>query len=165
MSKSDKSDFDRGEGALPAAPSAIHCICIPPERVAIVWPHVSHLIASAMRRGRISDFADVERAVLSGAHLLWLAADTRAIHADAVSALSVVNGERFCTIVACGGRGRALWLSLIAVLEDFARAEGCRAIRILGRRGWARLLPDYVTTRILLEKPVQPQPVQQKEIA
>jgi hypothetical protein len=28
-----------------------------------------------MRRGRISDFADIERAVLTGTQLLWLAAD------------------------------------------------------------------------------------------
>jgi len=133
-----------------------------------IWPHVSHLIESAMRRGRLSDFADVERAVLSGAHLLWLAAALTpspacgggqgggAIYAAAVTALTSISGERVCTIVACGGRERARWLHLIATLEDYGRAEGCRAIRILGRRGWARLLPDYTTTRILLEKPVQP---------
>ena len=109
-----------------------------------------------MRKGGVSDFADVERAVLSGAHLLWLAADATTIYAAAVTALATVNGERHCTIVACGGRARERWLPLIATLEAFARAEGCRAIRILGRRGWARLLPDYTTTRILLEKPVQP---------
>jgi len=113
-----------------------------------------------MHRGRVSDFAEIEHAVLSGVHLLWLAADTRTIHAAAVTALSIVNGERLCTIVACGGRARQRWLPLIATLEAFARHEGCRAIRILGRRGWARCLPDYTTTRILLEKPLQ-----QKEIA
>ena len=109
-----------------------------------------------MRRGRLSDFAAVERAVLAGAQLLWLAADTRTIYAAAVTSLDVVNGEKLCTIVACGGRARALWLPLIAVLEDFARAEGCRAIRILGRRGWARALPDYRITRIVLEKQLKP---------
>jgi hypothetical protein len=123
-----------------------------------------------MRRGRLSDFADVERAVLSGTHLLWLVAPSHpspasgggeggGIYAAAVTALATVNHERLCTIVACGGRARARWLPLIATLEAFARAEGCRAIRILGRRGWARLLPDYATTRVLLEKHLQ------KEIA
>jgi hypothetical protein len=105
-----------------------------------------------MRKGRISEFADVERAVLDGAQLLWVAADRQAIWAAAVTQLSHANGEKFCTIVACGGRERARWLPLKAALETFAEAEGCAAIRIHGRRGWARELPDYRLTRILLEK-------------
>ncbi len=143
-------------GTAPAARNSqqdpIHCICIDPAHVARVWPLVSHLIRAAMHKGRISEFADVERAVLEGAQLLWVAADTRAIWAAAVTQLTHANGERFCTIVACGGRERARWLPLKAELEAFAKAEGCAAIRIHGRRGWAREFPDYRLTRILLEK-------------
>jgi hypothetical protein len=131
---------------------AIQCICIDPDYVSRVWPLVSHLIRAAMRKGRISEFADVETAVLAGAQLLWVAADRQAIWATAVTQLSHANGEKFCTIVACGGRERARWLPLKAELEAFAKAEGCTAIRIHGRRGWAREFPDYRLTRILLEK-------------
>jgi hypothetical protein len=131
---------------------AIQCICIDPAHVERVWPLVSHLISAAMRKGRISVFADVERAVLGGTQLLWVAADRQAIWAAAVTALGRHNGEKFCTIVACGGRERARWLPLKAELEAFAKAEGCAAIRIHGRRGWAREFPDYRLTRILLEK-------------
>jgi hypothetical protein len=136
----------------PAEPDAIQCICIDPAHVERVWPLVSHLIRAAMRKGRISEFADVERAVLDGAQLLWVAADRQAIWAAAVTQLARANGEKLCTIVACGGRERARWLPLKAELERFAKAEGCAAIRIHGRRGWARELPDYRLTRILLEK-------------
>jgi hypothetical protein len=131
---------------------AIQCICIDPAHVARVWPLVAHLIRAAMRKGRISEFADVEAAVLAGTELLWVAADRQAIWAAAVTQLGRANGEKFCTIVACGGRERARWLPLKAELEKFARAEGCAAIRIHGRRGWAREFPDYRLTRILLEK-------------
>ena len=135
-----------------AEQDAIQCICIDPAHVHRVWPLVSHLIRAAMRKGRISEFADVERAVLDGAQLLWVAVDRQAIWAAAVTQLSRANGEKFCTIVACGGRERARWLPLKAELETFAKAEGCAAIRIHGRRGWAREFPDYRLTRILLEK-------------
>jgi len=135
-----------------AEPDPIHCICIDPAHVERVWPLVSHLIRAAMRKGRISEFADVERAVLDGLQLLWVAADARAIWAAAVTQLTYANGEKLCTIVACGGRERARWLPLKAELESFAKAEGCAAIRIHGRRGWAREFPDYRLTRILLEK-------------
>jgi hypothetical protein len=117
-----------------------------------VWPLVAHLIRAAMRKGRISDFADVERAVLAGTQLLWVAADSAAIWAAATTELTHANGEKLCTIVACGGRHRARWLPLKKELEKFAQAEGCAAIRIHGRRGWAREFPDYRLTRILLEK-------------
>jgi hypothetical protein len=135
-----------------AAQDPIQCICIDPAHVSRVWPLVAHLIRAAMRKGRISEFADVEAAVLAGTQLLWVAADRRAIWAAAVTQLSRANGEKFCTIVACGGRERARWLPLKAELEKFAKAEGCTAIRIHGRRGWAREFPDYRLTRILLEK-------------
>ena len=127
-------------------------ICIDPQYVDRVWPLVAHHIRAAMRKGRISEFADVERGVRAGTLLLWVAADSRAIWAAAVTQLTRANGERFCTIVACGGRERARWLPLKSELEAFARAEGCRALRIYGRRGWARQFPDYKLTRILLEK-------------
>jgi hypothetical protein len=44
------------------------------------------------------------------------------------------------------------WLRLLEGIEDFARAEGCEATRIIGRRGWARVLTSYQTKRIVLEK-------------
>ena len=41
-----------------------------------------------------------------------------------------------------------LWLHLLDGIEAFARAEGCDAMRIIGRKGWARVLKDYrVNTR------------------
>src|ERR1700730_223577 len=143
-----------GPSPMSASDDPIHCIGIDPAHVHRVWPLVSHLIRAAMRKGRISEFADVERGVLEGAMLLWVAASRQAIWAAAVTQLTRPNGEKFCTIVACGGRERARWLPLKAELEAFAKAEGCAAIRIHGRRGWARELPDYRLTRILLEKEI-----------
>jgi hypothetical protein len=140
------------DGVCP--PSSVLCrlICVGPSRVAALWPFARSLIASAMRRGGISDFSAVERDVLGGSALLWLAWDGEEIAAAAVTELAVVHGRKICTIVACGGRARSRWLHLIADLETFARREGCRATRICGRRGWSRVLPDYHATRVILEK-------------
>jgi hypothetical protein len=44
------------------------------------------------------------------------------------------------------------WIGLIEKIEEFARAEGCSATRIMGRKGWARVLASYRTKRIVLEK-------------
>jgi hypothetical protein len=127
-------------------------LCIDPARVHHVWPLVAHLVRAAMRKGRLSEFDDVERGVRGGRMLLWVAADPRAIWAAAVTELHVVNGEKFCTIVACGGHDRGQWLHLLDGLESHAKAEGCAAMRVYGRRGWGKLLKDYRVTRLLLEK-------------
>ena len=126
--------------------------CVDPAHVEKIWPHVAHLVRRAMERGGMGRFADIERDVLGANAYLWVALEQGAVLAAAVTQVTQENGRRLCTIVACGGRERARWLALKSALEDFARAEGCRAIRILGRSGWARLLPDYSTTRILLQK-------------
>jgi hypothetical protein len=48
--------------------------------------------------------------------------------------------------------GMTAWLPLLAGIETYARAAGCACVRIMGRKGWARALPTYRTTRIVLEK-------------
>jgi hypothetical protein len=108
-----------------------------------------------MRRGGIAAFAPVEQAVLSGRALLWLATDGATIHAAAVTELAASEWRKVCVIVACGGHDRARWLHLIGGIEEFARAEGCAAVRILGRKGWARVLPEYRMHRIVLERDVR----------
>ena len=131
-------------------------ICVDPAQVHEFWPHVAALIKAAMEKGRLSSFADVEHAVRNGNALLWLAWNGETVKAAAVTELAVANGEKFCTIVACGGHDRAQWLPLLAGLETYGRAQGCAAMRIYGRRGWLKLLPEYRTTRVLLEKELAP---------
>jgi hypothetical protein len=126
--------------------------CVDPARVSQIWPHVHRLIWEAMRRGGVSSFAPVEASVLAGRALLWLATEGATIHAAAVTELQQTEWRKVCVLVACGGRDRARWLPLIAEIEGFARAEGCTAMRIVGRKGWERALANYRTKRIVLEK-------------
>ena len=137
-------------------------ICIDPAQAHEFWPHAAALIKAAMEKGRLSSYADVEHAVRNGNALLWLAWNGEKIKAAAVTELGIANGEKFCTIVACGGHERAQWLPLIAGLEAYGRTQGCAAMRIYGRRGWRKLLPDYRTTRVLLEKELMPRSVRSR---
>jgi hypothetical protein len=140
-------------------------VCVPPDRVAAAWPHVRALIPAAMKRGGLSSFRPVEASVLAGDALLWLAWDPGAarITAAAVTELHATEWRRVCVIVACGGAsgrlrassramGMRAWLPLLEGIEAYARATGCAAVRIMGRKGWIRLLGDYRVKRIVLEK-------------
>jgi hypothetical protein len=127
-------------------------VCIDPAVVRLFWPHARDLIAHAIARGGIGRFADVERDVLSGDALLWLAWDGQAIAAAAVTQLVSTDSSKVCVIVACAGRQMRRWLPLIATIEGYARAEGCALVRIFGRVGWARVLPRYRMSRVILER-------------
>jgi len=183
------------------ATTTCEAMCIPPDTVALVWPHVRGLIHAAIERGGLSSFRPIEDRVLSGDALLWLAVaregaacedgrkrpdarerpdgDAARVQAAAVTELHRTEWRKVCVIVACGapsGRLRASgfshpssraaasrtavsrtvdmrrWIGLIEKIEEFARAEGCSATRIMGRKGWARVLTSYQTKRLVLEK-------------
>lgn len=128
-------------------------ICVPPDMVTQIWTHVSGLVYVALKKGGISAFAPIEAAVLSGEMLLWVATeDAQSIKAAAVTCIEQTEWRRVCCIVACGGRGMDNWLPLIGGLEDYAKGEDCRAMRIIGREGWQKALPDYQRKRVILEK-------------
>ena len=136
-------------------------MCVPPDKVALVWPHVRGLIFAAMKRGDLSSFGPVEDSVLRGDALLWLAltyeaGDDVRIDAAAVTELHQTEWRKVCVVVACGAPSwvsdMRRWIRLLEGIEDFARAESCEATRIIGRRGWARVLPSYQAKRIVLEK-------------
>jgi hypothetical protein len=127
-------------------------ICVDPARVREFWPYTSPLIRRAIERGGLSRFEDVERDVLAGASLLWLAWDGRAVAAAAVTQLAATDTGKVCILVACGGTRMRRWLPLLAVIETYARSETCALVRILGRKGWMRVLPQYRAQRVVLEK-------------
>ena len=133
----------------------MHCICVDPARVHLVWPLVKHLIHAAMNKGGGCDFAEMETSVLRGEKLLWVAADEAVIWAAVVTGLHVQQDHKFCMIWAAGGRDRPRWHDMMkSAIEKFAKDEGCKTIRISGRRGWAREFPDYKLISILLEKAI-----------
>lgn len=127
-------------------------VCVPPDRVKEIWPHVLHLIAKAMERGRMGRFEDVQTDVLGGNAFLWLAIENGSVLASAVTKVTNEPGERLCTIVACGGYAFERWGRLIEGLEKYARAENCVAVEICGRPGWSRALKGYRTTKVIIRK-------------
>lgn len=130
-------------------PSTAELICVDPKRVHEFWPHARDMILSAVRRTELSDPQDLEYDILNGDQLLWLAIDG-ALKAAASTHLA----NNVCTITACGGAGMQQWLPLFAQIEKYAKDEGCRCVRIFGRRGWLRVLEGYKTKHVIMERPV-----------
>lgn len=129
----------------------VDLVCVDPARINEVWPHASGLIKAAIDRTGLSNFADIERDVLSGAQLLWLAWGGT-IEAAATTKLVQIGQHKICILVACSGQQRERWLPLFEKIEKYAKDEGCACMRIYGRKGWKRALSGYRVNHVILEK-------------
>lgn len=126
---------------------SVDLLCVNPADTGKVWPLARDLIKAAIERTDLSDFADIEKDVLAGDQLLWLAISDR-VEAAATTHLS----RGVCTLTACSGHQRERWLPLFVTIEKYAKAEGCKAMRIYGRPGWERVLDGYRREYVILEK-------------
>jgi len=126
---------------------SVDLVCVNPADVKKVWPLARDLICAAIERTNLSDFADIERDVLAGDQLLWLAISDR-VEAAATTHLS----RNVCTLTACSGHQRERWLPLFARIEKYAKDEGCHTMRLYGRKGWERVLDGYSVEHVILEK-------------
>ncbi|UQD85544.1 hypothetical protein [Bradyrhizobium phage ppBeUSDA76-2] len=122
-------------------------MCVDPARVHEFWPFASGLIKTAIERTGLSAFEDIEKQVLAGEQLLWLAWSEQ-IEAAATTHLS----RGVCTLTACSGHQRERWLPLFATIEKYAKDEGCSTLRLYGRKGWERVLDGYRVEHVILEK-------------
>lgn len=127
-------------------------LCIDPEYMHEIWPSVAPLLKQAIAKTGLSAFATIERDILDGASLLWVAWNGSAIEAAASTSLQQTEAGKVCVITACAGAGVTRWLSLIHGIEAYAVAEGCHCVRIFGRKGWGRILEGYEQTYAIIDK-------------
>ena len=126
--------------------NATIAVCVDPKDVGKVWTRVDHIIRDAVERVGESNFDDVVDDVLHGVSLLWLVWDGRNIVGAGITELA---GD-VCTLLAFGGRLDDL--HLLETIENYARDERCVKLRIMGRKGWTRVLRDYRECYVALEK-------------
>jgi hypothetical protein len=137
-------------------PSSVRLVCVDPEWVDEIWPHVAPLLRSAIARTGLSAFRDIECDILCGDALLWIASNGEgaapAIEAAASTSLQQTDVGKVCVITACAGTKMTRWLPLIAGIEAYARDEGCKRVRIYGRRGWLHVLDGYREKYVITDK-------------
>ena len=126
----------------------VRAICVDPDEIDKYWPSVSALIESAL--SGFPTLEKIETDLSYGLNLLWLAVEGEETRGVAVTGLV---GDA-CEIIAAAGTHVDTWLHLITDIERYARAEECSRVRIIGRKGWLRMLPEYKQTNIILERPL-----------
>jgi hypothetical protein len=125
---------------------------IDPADVQGFWPQVEPLLKSAIDRTGLSEWRAIADDILYGHGVLWICRDGERILCAGATSLQKTDSGLVCVITACGGSDMRRWLPLLAKIEAYAMAEGCRCVRIFGRRGWSRVLAGYVVPSVVLEK-------------
>jgi hypothetical protein len=133
-----------------SALASLHCI--PRQLAREIWPMVKEQLFAAVTRTDLSHTIDIERDVLDGDGVLWLACDGQTIEAAAVTLLARTDRHLVCLITALGGSNMAKWLPLLSEIEGWARAEGAALVRFMGRPGWGRILENYRVSNVVLER-------------
>ena len=126
-------------------------VCVNPKDVHQIWPQAKELIRAAIERTDLSDFRDVEYDVLAGDQLLWLVISNH-IEAAVTTHLIKTRDRPVLVITACSGSHRERWLPLLSRIENYARAEGAKCVRLYGRKGWQRALKDYHVEHVIMKK-------------
>ena len=127
-------------------------VCVDPARVKEIWPHAGPLLEAACYRTGLTAFEDIEAGIVAGNSLLWLAWNGLMIESAAATVIISTAIGKVCIITACGGSDMRRWLPLIDRIEAYARAEGCRRVRIYGRKGWLRVLNGYREEHVIMDK-------------
>lgn len=137
----------------PSAGSAsVEAVCVNPSEIDSYWPTVAPWLRRAMERGDLGLFKVVESDVKSQGAILWVAKVNGELCGAAVTQIQTTERSRACVILACGGSGINSWLRLLSSIEQYGRTYQCDLVRFEGRKGWTRLLPDYRTDKVIMER-------------
>lgn len=126
---------------------------IPTPLLGHAWPQVAEMVSGVVDRsdGRWT-LDDVTTRLVSGDWQLWIVWDGTVKAVLATELMIEASGMRVARIVFATGSGAPKWSHLIADLEVWAKAQECAKLEMMARKGWARHLPDYKMTHVLLER-------------
>jgi hypothetical protein len=154
-------DF-RDCGGIPPTlnPAAVTFTGIPANRIKDFWLQAEPLLEKAIARGSDETTVSVLIALCQGARQLWAAFTgpdmETMLMAVTTRIVTTGAGRKICEIAHIGGTGIERWLQFLPVIEAWAESQGCGLVRLIGRRGWVRMLAqfDYADCAVVVEKPL-----------
>lgn len=122
-------------------------VLIPAAHAETVWPLAHTHLERALRFGDGEFTLDEARAFIrQGRFQLWLAWDPRCRRVIGAGLTEIFDypQKRVCFLVLWASEApRAHWLDGLDTVERWAKAQGCAGMRLLGRKGWGRVLSNY----------------------
>ena len=124
---------------------------IPAEHIETVWVLAAPVLQRVVDGGGDISVEAFRSSLIERERQLWFvwSDDLEAVF---ITQLVFTPHGKVANIDALAGENLANWIGLIEGVEDWARAEGCVKVEIVGRRGWSRVLPEYDIAQYVLEK-------------
>src|SRR5579859_3701051 len=122
-----------------------------PDELDALWPRFEPLVRLGLKYG-VGRFTaeDVKASIADGRRQLWATVpDGDCI---LVTQIDQYPQAKVGHIFLCAGRLPKAWREILFHVTEWLKAEGCRAVELNGRRGWARKLRDFHVPMILLRK-------------
>lgn len=134
-----------------SAKTALHPVTN--DKIEECWPLIEKSIAAALSRDGLYGPEHVKEWVLRGTHQLWIAGSReRGIEALAVTEMLRHPNGQVINFWLCTGTDRVRWIEHKNGIEEWAKGQGCTRSVAHARKGWAKALPDYKLTHVVLEK-------------
>lgn len=127
---------------------------VSPDMFASVLPMVKERLQGVIERsrGRWTMRSMLRDLVAGKIKLLVVAAPSEIKAVIGTHLHAAPSGMQVLQILFCTGEDSKEWLPLLGLIEDHAKANGCAKIEMWSRKGWAKKLPAYRMTHVLLEK-------------
>ena len=148
------NNIAENDGAAPPASDA-QLILIPERLVAETWSVAVPFLERAAAASGMLNVDDWRAACVTADKQLWLAwsEDELRCYGAGVSYLTQTPGGKVCVIDGFSAvDGHRLWKRSLPVLEAWAISQGCTRVRVYGRVGWGRHLPQYACKGVVLER-------------
>lgn len=126
------------------------------DEIRAIYGHVSPLLETVYERSNdeLNEGA-LASEIANGNIQFWVVTDGERVAAVIGTSLdTVATGKKKATIRFCSGHHSEKWLHLLDEIEAWAAFEGCSSIRMIARKGWAKKLPEYRLTHVLMEKAI-----------
>lgn len=120
------------------------------EEIEGIWPLIEPLIRKVFNK--IEDrytTASLKAMLLKKELQLWTSFDGKLTFC--LTHVAIYPRYKILEIFMLGGSGFN-WLQFQPVLEKWGKEIGCKSIRIYGRKGWGRKLPDFKIKQFVYEK-------------
>ena len=119
------------------------------------WHRIAELLLPVMRRDEVDNtLSDVNKFLISGHmqcwHINWETVFITQIQPYGADAQNPT--KRVCAIIYCAGKDLERWLPYAKThFKEWAKTMNCSKLRLYGREGWQKVLPDFKKTCITLE--------------
>ena len=129
---------------------------VTPDNFSELWPQIKPMLESACERSRGRFSVDTSVSLMArGLWQFWVGRnDETVVVFAATEIITFPTGLMVGNIIITTGRNRRVWKHLIDDLAVWFREQGCAEQQTLARKGWAKELPAFTLTHVLLERAI-----------